>query len=72
MVHTNFIFKKLREKCVNMDPRGLWWEMPPGGTFENGTQIILLKINGFLKGWILNITPLKVQLSVYNSGSLAW
>ena len=30
-----------------------------GGTFEIGTQIILLKIDGFLKGLILNITPLK-------------
>ena len=33
--------------------------MPLGSTFEIGTQIILLKIDGFLKGWILNITPLK-------------
>ena len=30
-----------------------------GSTFEIGTQIILSKIDGFLKGWILNITPLK-------------
>ena len=35
--------------------------MPLGSTFEIGTQIILLKIDGFLKGWILNITPLKGQ-----------
>ena len=34
--------------------------MPSGSTFEIGTQNILLKIDGFLKGWILNITPLKV------------
>ena len=34
--------------------------MPLGSTFEIGTQIILLKIDGFLKGWILNITPLNV------------
>ena len=33
--------------------------MPVGSTFEIGTQIILSKIDGFLKGWILNITPLK-------------
>ena len=33
--------------------------MPLRSTFEIGTQIILLKIDGFLKGWILNITPLK-------------
>ena len=33
--------------------------MPLGSTFEIGTQIILLKIDGFLKGWILDITPLK-------------
>ena len=33
--------------------------MPMGSTFEIGTQIILLKIDGFLKGWILNINPLK-------------
>ena len=31
-------------------------DMPAGGTFEIGTQIIFLKIDGFLKGWI---TPLK-------------
>ena len=36
-----------------------WFDMPLGSTFEIGTQIILLKIDGFLKGWILNITPLK-------------
>ena len=34
--------------------------MPMRSTFEISTQIILLKIDGFLKGWILNITPLKV------------
>ena len=33
--------------------------MPLRSTFEIGTQIILLQIDGFLKGWILNITPLK-------------
>ena len=33
--------------------------MPLGSTFKIGTQIILSKIDGFLKGWILNITPLK-------------
>ena len=33
--------------------------MPLRSTFEIGTQIILSKIDGFLKGWILNITPLK-------------
>ena len=33
--------------------------MPLRSTFEIGTQIILLKIDGFLKGWILDITPLK-------------
>ena len=33
-------------------------DMPPGGTFEIGTQIISLQIDGFLRGWILNITPL--------------
>ena len=27
--------------------------------FRQWTQIMLLKIDGFLKGWILNITPLK-------------
>ena len=35
--------------------------MPMRSTFEINTQIILLKIDGFLKGWILNITPLKNQ-----------
>ena len=35
--------------------------MPMRSTFEISTQIILLKNDGFLKGWILNITPLKVQ-----------
>ena len=33
--------------------------MPIRSTFEISTQIILIKIDGFLKGWILNITPLK-------------
>ena len=33
--------------------------MPMRSTFEISTKIILLKIDGFLKGWILNITPLK-------------
>ena len=33
-------------------------------TFEIGTQIILLKIDRFLKGWILNITPLKANNDV--------
>ena len=36
-----------------------WFDMPMRSTFEIGTQIILLKFDGFLKGWILNITPLK-------------
>ena len=35
------------------------FDLPLGRTFEIGTQIILLKIDGFLKGWTLNITPLK-------------
>ena len=35
--------------------------MPMRSTFEISTQIILLKIDGFLKGWILNITPLKIK-----------
>ena len=33
--------------------------MPLESTFEIGTQIILSKNDGFLKGWILDITPLK-------------
>ena len=37
-----------------------WFDMPFRSTFEIGTQIILLKIDGFFKGWILNITPLKL------------
>ena len=41
-------------------------------TFEISTQMVLLKIDGFLKGWILNITPLKAQLQTWicdqNSG----
>ena len=36
------------------------FDMPSRSTFEIGTQIILLKIDGFLKGWILNVTPLKI------------
>ena len=39
-----------------------WFDMPMRSTFEINTQILLLKIDGFLKGWILNITPLKSQL----------
>ena len=34
------------------------FDIPLGSTFEIGTQTILLKIDGFLKGWILNITHL--------------
>ena len=44
-------------------------DMPSGSTFEIGTQIILLKIDGFLKGWILNITPLKYQGGVKSTVS---
>ena len=42
-----------------------WFDMPLRSTFEIGTQIILLKIDGFLKGWILNITPLKANLKEF-------
>ena len=41
------------------------FDMPLRSTFEISTQIILLKIDGFLKGWILNITPLKVLILSY-------
>ena len=41
-----------------------WFDMPFRSTFEIGTQIILSKIDGFLKGWILNITPPKGLISV--------
>ena len=44
--------------------------MPMISTFEISTQIILLKIDGFLKGWILNITPLKYCL--YSSWKPVW
>ena len=49
----------------------LWWAQEsnfyvhghaPGGTFEIGTQIILLqiyKLTGSFIGWILDINPLK-------------
>ena len=36
--------------------------MTLGSTLEIGTQIILLKIDGFVEGWILHITPLNVKL----------
>ena len=36
------------------------FNMPLGSAFESSTQIILLQIDGFLKGWILNITSLKI------------
>ena len=39
-----------------------WFDMPFRSTFEIGTQIILSKIDGFLKGWILNISPLKLSV----------
>ena len=39
--------------------------MPLRSTFKIGTQIIFLKIDGFLKGWILNITPLKCGKSLF-------
>ena len=42
-----------------------WFDKPLRSTFEIGTQIILLKIDGFLKGWILNITPLKSFKNVF-------
>ena len=38
--------------------------MPMRSTYEISTQIILLKIDGFLKGWLLNITPLKDETHV--------
>ena len=37
------------------------FDMPLGSAFEIGAQIILLKIDGFLKGWNSNITPLKLD-----------
>ena len=40
--------------------------MPMRSTFEISTQIILLKIDGFFKGWILNITPLKALNLTYH------
>ena len=40
-------------------------DMLLGGTFEIGTQIILLQIDGFLRGWILNITPLKILPNLF-------
>ena len=36
-------------------------DMPTGGSFEIGTQIILIKIDRFLRGWILSITSFKNQ-----------
>ena len=39
--------------------------MPMRSTFDISTQIILLKIDGFLKGWILNITPLKCLIYLF-------
>ena len=39
--------------------------MTLGSTLEIGTQIILLKIDGFVEGWILHITPLNVKLDLY-------
>ena len=44
--------------------------MPLRSTFEIGTQIILLQIDGFLKGWILNITPLKDYTKPMSSSKL--
>ena len=43
--------------------------MPPGSTFEIGTQIILLQIDRFLRGWILNITPLKYLVLICIGGA---
>ena len=40
---------------------GYLFDMPLGSAFEIGAQIILLKIDGFLKGWISNITHLKLD-----------
>ena len=40
-----------------------WLDMPSGSTFKIGTKIILLKIERFLKGWILNINPLKDSMN---------
>ena len=40
------------------------FDMTLGSTFGIGKKIIFLKIDRFLKGWILNITPLKVVKNV--------
>ena len=34
----------------------------PGGTLQIGTHIVLLQIDRFLRGWVLDITPLKISL----------
>ena len=48
-------------------------DIPQGSTIEIGTQIILLQIDGFLRGWILNITPLKIRFTRNcNSRSLSY
>ena len=52
-----------------------WFDMFLGSTLGIGTKIILSKIDGFLKGWILNITPLKkwvinIQTMAYNGARM--
>ena len=42
-----------------------WFDMFLGSTLGIGTKIILSKIDGFLKGWILNITPLKNSIDFH-------
>ena len=46
--------------------------MPLRSTIEIRTQIILLKIDGFLKGWILNITLLKYLRTLKLVPLLSW
>ena len=71
----NFMWEKIVAGVINgLSIKKIFDEekIPMRSTFEISTQIILLKIDGFLKGWILNITPLKVSLFKMISYSKFW
>ena len=63
-MHQDFFSKfkiSCEKKLLLVASMGYLFDMPLGSAFEIGAQIILLKIDGFLKGWISNITHLKLD-----------
>ena len=74
MITTNITLWTVK---VDMDPGGLWWAQGSnfwahehatalGGTFEIGTQIILLQIDGFLQRLDLKVSPLLSTHAIFS------